>query len=474
MIDFSTAKILVIGDAMLDIYWQGPTQRISPEAPVPVVNIQEKTVKPGGAANVATNLASLGVDVTLFGILGQDSQGQILQTYLKGLNVKTQFDIQNQAKTITKTRILSRDQQLLRLDEEEILNFDPFYWDPIYAAILKHVDLIILSDYNKGMLSDPQFWIQSAKKAGKMVLVDPKKNDWSVYRGADAVTPNLGELSMVLKPEEDPKILLKRYELKKLVITKSEAGISLIDQKNTYDFPAQVHQVSDVTGAGDTVVATLAACLGIGLPWPQAVEYANLAGGIAVGKLGAVNIHPHELIQAIQKTKHLFIKNSPIFSEIVSEAELKVLIQTAKDQGETIVFTNGCFDILHAGHVLYLNQAKALGQRLIVAVNTDASIKSLKGDTRPINRLNERMQVLAGLKAVDWVIAFDEETPENLIRSLNPDILVKGGDYSDLQALPGAQYLLKQNKVVKILGLQPGCSTSLIINKVLNTRAETF
>lgn len=472
--DFASLKVLVIGDVMLDLYWEGLTERISPEAPVPVVHVKNKTHQPGGAANVACNLSRLGVQVTLLGAIGDDSTGALLQNYLNQASTTAHLKIQMGEKTITKTRILSKFQQLLRLDEEDLLPFEPDYWQPIYQRLLPEMDVIILSDYAKGMLMDPQFWIQPAKAAEKIIFVDPKQADWSVYKGATAITPNLKELKLAqafLAPEVPPEAsletLLTHCEIEKLILTKSEEGIALIEKNASHHFKSQVKQVFDVTGAGDTVLATLAAFVGLGFSWIQATEYANCAAGIVVGKLGTAAVTPAELESAIRLSKTTGAQTLPQGVVAQSEAELLEWVHLARRNGEKIIFTNGCFDILHAGHVLYLNQARALGDRLIVAVNADSTVSRLKGQKRPINQLDDRLQVLAGLRAVDWIIAFEEPTPERLIELVQPDVLVKGGDYSDLNALPGAEFMLSQGKEVKILDLKPGCSTSKIIDKLL-------
>ncbi len=471
--ELGAARVLVVGDVMLDRYFQGDSQRISPEAPVPVVKISKIEDKAGGAANVARNIAHLDAKVGLLGLIGDDAEGDSLTSILGQDGIFSALLKQAELPTIAKMRVISRHQQVVRLDVEQ--NFSLAHSEALadkVEALLPDYDFVVVSDYNKGSLAAVGRIIQSAKAAGKYVLVDPKQSDLSVYRGADILTPNLSEFRLAggdTSSEEtmfsSARAMLARCGIAAMLLTRSEHGMTLITQTEQHHFPAQVLEVSDVTGAGDTVIATLAVMLGAGMALPQAVEMANLAAGIVVGKLGAATVSPAEL--AAKLNKHLFSQG-----DVYQTPFDKVLqhIEFAKQNGERIVFTNGCFDILHAGHVRYLAQAKALGDRLVVGLNSDASIQRLKGETRPVNPLNERAIVLASLASVDWVLPFgdsdaEQDTPLQLIMQVKPDVLVKGGDYS-IDTIVGAKEVLASGGDVKVLQFVDGCSTSAIIKKI--------
>jgi D-beta-D-heptose 7-phosphate kinase/D-beta-D-heptose 1-phosphate adenosyltransferase len=467
------ARVLVVGDVMLDRYFQGDSQRISPEAPVPVVKISKIEDKAGGAANVARNIAHLDAKVGLLGLIGDDAEGDSLCTILQQDGIYSALLKQQQLPTIAKMRVISRHQQVVRLDVEQ--HFSQAHSEALadqVEALLPDYDFVLVSDYNKGSLAAVGRIIQSAKAAGKYVLVDPKQADLSVYRGADILTPNLSEFRLAggdASSDEamlcSARAMLQRCGIAAMLLTRSEQGMTLITATEHHHFPAQVLEVSDVTGAGDTVIATLAVMLGAGMVLPQAVEMANLAAGIVVGKLGAATVSPAEL--AAKLNKHLFSQG-----DVYQTPFDKVLqhIQFARQNGERIVFTNGCFDILHAGHVRYLAQAKALGDRLVVGLNSDASISRLKGPSRPVNPLSERATVLASLASVDWVLPFgddlsEQDTPLALILQVKPDVLVKGGDYS-IDTIVGASEVLAAGGDVKVLQFVDGCSTSAIIKKI--------
>lgn len=467
------ARVLVVGDVMLDRYFQGDSQRISPEAPVPVVKISKIEDKAGGAANVARNIAHLDAKVGLLGLIGDDAEGDSLCTILQQDGIYSALLKQQQLPTIAKMRVISRHQQVVRLDVEQ--SFSQAHSEALadqVEALLPDYDFVLVSDYNKGSLAAVGRIIQSAKAAGKYVLVDPKQADLSVYRGADILTPNLsefrlagGDASSDAAMLSSARAMLNRCGIAAMLLTRSEQGMTLITATEHHHFPAQVLEVSDVTGAGDTVIATLAVMLGAGMALPQAVEMANLAAGIVVGKLGAATVSPAEL--AAKLNKHLFSQG-----DVYQTPFDKVLqhIQFARQNGERIVFTNGCFDILHAGHVRYLAQAKALGDRLVVGLNSDASIARLKGASRPVNPLSERATVLASLASVDWVLPFgddlsEQDTPLALILQVKPDVLVKGGDYS-IDTIVGASEVLAAGGDVKVLQFVDGCSTSAIIKKI--------
>jgi D-beta-D-heptose 7-phosphate kinase/D-beta-D-heptose 1-phosphate adenosyltransferase len=472
-LNFNNARILVIGDVMLDQYWHGGTSRISPEAPVPIVHVNRWDERPGGAANVALGIAALGAKPHLLGIIGEDEAGVILEKLLSQYAVKHQLSKISNGSTITKLRIISRNQQMIRLDKEKVFPHEfNISLSEHYQTALKNIDLVILSDYGKGTLFNASDWIRKAREKNVPVIVDPKSQDFSIYTGASIITPNLKEFEAVVGPcatidilVEKAHQLLKQHQIGALVVTRSEQGISVITENGqAIHIPAVARAVHDVTGAGDTVVAVLAVALASGIDLVKAATLGNLAAGIVVGKLGAETVSVAELESTLEKAETLPMG-------VMDEETLLAAIRISKLRGERIVFTNGCFDILHAGHVMYLEQAKQLGDRVIVAVNSDASVSRLKGPERPINSTEDRMAVLAGLKSVDWVIPFTEDTPERVIRRISPHVLVKGGDYKDVQAIPGAQYVLSQGGEVQLLGLKEGVSTTRVIN-IINQKSE--
>lgn len=468
--DFSKAKILIVGDLMLDRYWTGGTGRISPEAPVPVVNISATEDRPGGAANVAINAASLGAQVNLIGLCGKDDNAQILRQKLESFDINCRFFPVEGMDTITKLRVMSRNQQLLRMDfEQSFAEVSKTELESAFEQAVESADMVILSDYNKGCLSAPQALIEKAKKAGKPVIVDPKGSDFGKYKGATLITPNMSELTAITGEAKDEAELVKHaHELREslnlnaLLLTRSEAGMTLFEKgQDEFHLPAKAKEVYDVTGAGDTVVSTLAVAMACGLPTQAACVLANLAASVVVGKLGTSTVTNTELAMALgEQSVHLD-------GGVMTEDQLVMALQSARERGEKIVMTNGCFDILHAGHVSYLEEAAALGDRLIVAVNTDASVTKLKGPGRPVNNVSRRMAVLAGLSSVDWVVPFSEDTPRRLISQLLPDVLVKGGDYK-LEAIAGAKEVMDNGGEVKVLSFEDGVSTTGIIDKIVN------
>ncbi len=467
--EFSAARIIVLGDIMLDRYWSGLAARISPEAPVPVVKVKNSEERIGGAGNVALNIAKLGGKVTLLAVVGDDAEGVALRQLLEAEGVVCDFVVTKSARSICKLRIMAQHQQLIRLDFEDApLDFDR---DELVRRLQAHLpknDVIVFSDYDKGTLAEVANCIVLAKQAGLKVLVDPKGSDYQRYAGADIITPNLSEFSAVVggacASEQEllqkGRELLRQCRVETLLLTRGEAGMTLIGQAQEHSMPAHAKDVFDVTGAGDTVIAVMALGVAIGLPLGEAMYLSVLASGIVVGKLGTSTVSLQELTRAMHGDRESQYG-------IVSEEELVKLIASAKAHNERIVMTNGCFDLLHAGHVTYLEQAKALGDRLIIAVNSDASVKKLKGEFRPINGLQQRMIVLAALACVDWVVPFEEETPERLYCKVLPDVLVKGGDYSPEQ-VAGGDCVIKAGGEVKILQFVDGQSTTAMINKARN------
>jgi D-beta-D-heptose 7-phosphate kinase/D-beta-D-heptose 1-phosphate adenosyltransferase len=465
--DFSCARVLVVGDVMLDRYWHGDTGRISPEAPVPVVRVQQEEQRPGGAGNVASNIAALGGRPVLLGLVGEDEAARSLAQGLGDAGVDCRLLAAPGWPTITKLRVISRHQQLIRLDFEEVpeaLDAAPLVQG--VETLLGETDLVVLSDYGKGTLSRVEAIIERARMAGKPVLVDPKNQDFSRYRGASLLTPNLAEFETVVgRCRDDAQLAEKGFALVRegrlgaLLVTRGEQGMTLlVPGQPPCHMPTHAREVYDVTGAGDTVIAVLAAGLGAGLPMESATRLANLAAGVVVGKLGAASVSRAELEHAVRES--LVTQRG-----VVDEGELVDTLTVARARGERVVFTNGCFDILHAGHVRYLEQASRLGDHLVVAVNSDASVRKLKGADRPVNRLEGRMAVLAALSCVDWVVAFEEDTPERLICRLRPDFLVKGGD-NDPDRIPGAECVREAGGQVLVMDFVDGYSTSAVIRVI--------
>ncbi|NIB14172.1 bifunctional D-glycero-beta-D-manno-heptose-7-phosphate kinase/D-glycero-beta-D-manno-heptose 1-phosphate adenylyltransferase HldE [Providencia rettgeri] len=468
--DYKQAGVLVVGDVMLDRYWHGPANRISPEAPVPVVKVTMVEERPGGAANVAMNIASLGANSRLVGLTGIDDAAKALTENLNAVQVRCDFVAIPTHPTITKLRVLSRNQQLIRLDFEE--GFDNVDAQSMLERIeqaLPHIGALVLSDYAKGALTHVEKMIALANKAGVPVLIDPKGNNFERYRGATLLTPNMSEFEAIVGPcknnqdvEEKGMKLLQSLDLTALLITRSEQGMSLIRRDEApLHLPTQAQEVFDVTGAGDTVIGVLAASIASGRPLHEACALANAAAGVVVGKLGTSTVSPIELENAIRG-------RADTGFGVMTESELKQAVANAMQRGERVVMTNGCFDILHAGHVSYLANARKLGDRLIVAVNSDASTRRLKGETRPVNPLEQRMAVLGALGAVDWVVPFEEDTPQRLIAEVLPDILVKGGDYQP-EDIAGSAEVWAAGGEVKVLNFEDGISTTNIIKNIMKT-----
>lgn len=465
--NFDRARVLVVGDLMLDRYWYGDTSRISPEAPVPVVHVGESEERPGGAGNVALNIAGLGGHAQLLGLTGEDEAAQALRQRLDGIGVACHFQIAPGQPTVTKLRVISRHQQLIRLDFEDGFHaVDSRVLQSPYEGLLDQADVVVLSDYGKGTLTAVPALIEAARRAGKPVLIDPKGRDYSIYKGATLITPNMSEFEAVVghcsndeEVETRGEALRQALELEALLVTRSEKGMTLIRQgQPVLHLPTRAREVFDVTGAGDTVISALATSLAAGLDLAEATALANLAAGVVVGKLGTASVTVPELRRAIRE-------HDEIEGGEVDEDQLVALVQDAQAHGERVVMTNGCFDILHAGHVAYLEQARRLGDRLVVAVNDDASVKRLKGPERPVNALAQRMAVLAALANVDWVVPFSEDTPERLICKVKPDVLVKGGDYRAEQIAGGACVTAAGGEVI-VLDYVEGCSTTNIIDVI--------
>jgi len=465
--DFKTGRVLVTGDLMLDRYWYGGTSRISPEAPVPIVKVGEIEQRAGGAGNVALNIAALHGTVDLLALVGSDEPASALKTLLTDLNVDCHFVTPEGCSTITKLRVMSRNQQLIRLDFEDTFsaaNSEQLFKQ--YQKSLAACNVVVLSDYGKGTLHNIPALISAARKSAKAILVDPKGSDFSIYQNATLITPNQAEFEAVVGEctsesefMEKGSQLRSDINLEALLVTRSEKGMVLF-QRDAEPFVQATHarEVYDVTGAGDTVIATLATALAAGSDLVEATQIANLAAGIVVRKLGTATT-------SVREIQSEMLKHAPLKRGVTDETSLLDLIQEAKAADERIVMTNGCFDILHAGHVAYLSKAAELGDRLIVAVNSDESVKQLKGPDRPINNLMQRMAVLSGLESVDWVVPFSEETPARLIGQCLPDILVKGGDYK-VEEIAGGDKVIENGGEVCVLEFVDGHSTSALIEAI--------
>lgn len=465
--DFSGKRVLVYGDVMLDRYWHGDATRISPEAPVPVVNVTEIETRPGGAANVAQNIATLGAQVTLYGLVGEDSAALELQDCLSQHNIDCRFLSLPHFPTITKLRVLGQHQQLIRMDfektREEEINDEALFDD--FCAQLKNADMVVLSDYSKGALCHVEKLIQAANDHHVPVLIDPKHKNYARYAGATLLTPNLKEFESIVghcrdlaEIVEKAQELLQREKIHNLLVTLGKDGMVLISpEKEALHFHSKARDVFDVTGAGDTVIGVLAASLAAGMSIQSAVELSNVAAGVVVGRLGAQAVTVRDLQRAL-------LQAGDLSAGILNESSLLLMVQAARARGEKIVMTNGCFDILHVGHVDYLAKAKALGDRLIVAVNDDNSVRRLKGDDRPLNSIDARMTVLAALGAVDWVVSFSEDTPARLVSAVAPDVLVKGGDYR-IDQIAGSDFVLQNGGEVLTIPLVEGYSTTNLLKR---------
>lgn len=471
----SGKKALVIGDLMLDRYIMGDVQRISPEAPVPVVLQRRYQENAGGAANVASNLVQLGIHCDICGCIGVDNEGDSLLTILQGLGIHTEYVYRSADRpTISKTRIMSGNQQIVRVDLEDSQAFNTDEQSELQGLLMQalgqHPDIVILSDYAKGLLSPElcQYVIQHCRQHKIPILVDPKGKDYQKYQGATALTPNKKEAAEACAVSiNDNQILMQTaanlrqsLQLDFLAVTRGEEGISLLSQDQIHHISATAKQVFDVSGAGDTVIATLAAGLLHQLKPLQALQLANVAAGVVVGKVGTVPIKREELILTLANKE-----SNQQTDKICTLAQLKEKVATWRQQKLKIVFTNGCFDLLHAGHVTYLEAARKTGDKLILGLNTDQSVQALKGPTRPVINEHDRARVLAALESVDAVVLFDEDTPLNLVNTLRPDVIVKGDDYREDQVVGGEQ-VKSWGGEVKLIPLVQGRSTSNILEKI--------
>lgn len=472
-------RIAVIGDVMLDRYAYGEVRRISPEAPVPVTRVKRLTSVLGGAGNVAANLAGLGVQVYVAGMTGEDDHRRVLEKKLRELGVDYSGLIASPKRsTITKMRIIGARQQMLRLDFEEPGDLLPDEEQALLQWLRKHLDEgldgIVLSDYAKGTCSDRfcQMVITQARAAHVPVLVDPKGSDWAKYRGCDLITPNVKEMCEAagkVVPNVTPALVelaqqaRETFDIRYVVVTRSEKGVTLVGKDDVITKAATAQEVFDVSGAGDTVASVLLAAISGKLSLADALELSNKAAGIVVSKVGTYPVHKEELLREILADS----QPESFDYRPMTWDEMARLTRTWQQAGETVVFTNGCFDILHAGHVQYLQQAAQLGNHLIIGVNTDDSVRRLKGQTRPFNHETDRARLLASLRDVDAVALFGEDTPTELIKKIRPDILVKGGDYKK-EEVAGREYA----QTVEILPFKEGYSTTGLVEKIVTLVKE--
>ena len=468
--EWSNFRVLVVGDVMLDRYIWGDVHRISPEAPVPIVRAVHRTEQPGGAANVAMNIVGLGAKASLFGFCGQDADGISLQQCLCRAGVDSHLTSVGSHPTTNKLRIFGGRQQMLRLDTELTDDYPSDAYDELIdkvGAALPSAMALVLSDYAKGVLSEHACGrlIQKAREQGIPVLVDPKQRTFERYRHATTICPNLRELSDAVDSTSQDmgaifragQAMTSKLDLEYLTVTLSEKGIAVLTSDERTVFPAVARQVFDVSGAGDTVIATLALSLASGLDIHTAVPLANIAAGIAVSKVGTVPVMRDELLTGLMPEIELHAQE-----KFLSLDRLRTRVSAWRSSGESIVFTNGCFDLLHIGHITLLEKARAQGDRLIVAINSDTSVKGLKGPNRPIVGERERAYVLGALASVDAVVVFDDPTPLRLIEALRPDVIVKGGDYNE-EAVVGAKEVRSWGGRVQIVPTVEGFSTTRLI-----------
>ncbi len=469
---FLKKQLLVVGDLILDSYLWGEVNRVSPEAPVPIVRFVRQNENVGGAANVALNLVSLGFVVHIAGFLGTDNEGVRLLTLLNqaGINTEAVVSLADRP-TITKTRIFGGHQQMLRLDKEEVEIVSTQATIALRKNILEKLsnglDAVILSDYAKGVLGDEicNTVIEVCRRRNIPVFIDPKGQDYTKYASATLISPNRQELAAVTRqPINNLDILLIAGEqlraslnIKFLVTTLSEKGIVLLGENIHLRIPAMAQEVFDVSGAGDTVIATLAAGQTVGLTWNDTLHLANLAAGIVVGHIGTAPITKTELLNTL--TTEEAIRQS---AKVCSLDTLLKRVAVWRSKKERIVFTNGCFDLLHVGHVAYMEQARRQGHRLIIGLNTDRSVRTLKGPSRPVIHEEDRARVLAALTSVDAIVLFDEETPLQLVRAIKPDVLAKGADYTEDEVVGGNDVKSWGGEVVLIPLIEGHSSTNIM------------
>jgi len=471
----ASVRALVIGDLMLDEYLWGRAERISPEAPVQVVEVTREDLRLGGAGNVVNNLAALGCSVSVCSVIGADENGGLLRRAFeaKGVDLEGLFD-DPERRTSKKTRVIAANQQIVRIDRETRAPIGAGCEQGMLgylAARCRDFDVIIVSDYLKGVLTPEVLSAicQTGRTLGIPVVVDPKGNDYAKYRGATLLTPNRKEAEIasgiaitdVDSLELAADTLLTKLNLDALLITRSEAGMSLFPaQGAAVHIPTVAREVFDVTGAGDTVISVLSLGLACGLDLSDAAWVANVAAGIAVGKLGTSTVSPQEIVAEVGhglKDSDSKIKNLDVLAHLIAQE---------RSRGKQVVFTNGCFDLLHVGHVKYLQKARGLGDLLVVGLNSDASVRRLKGEHRPLIEESERAHILAALDCIDYVVLFDEDTPLTVIEALVPAVLAKGADYK-IEEVVGREVVEAGGGRVELVQFVDGRSTSRIIDKIL-------
>jgi D-beta-D-heptose 7-phosphate kinase / D-beta-D-heptose 1-phosphate adenosyltransferase len=475
---FHGLRAVVVGDLVLDRYLWGRVERISPEAPVPVVRLEHKTHAAGGAANVAANLSALGTRVAVAGVLGADEDGRHLRELLRASGIDTQAILQAADRpTVCKTRVLGGQQQMLRFDVEKVAELDPDLKSRLLCEIEQRAadsSLMILSDYGKGLLDvlTCRSIVERARALSIPVFVDPKGLNYEKYRGCSLISPNRMELAAAASVDTENLELLFRagqrlrsdLEIRYLVVTLGELGMALLDESGIHRFPAVAREVFDVSGAGDTAIATIAAAVAAGLHLHDAIRLANLAAGIVIRKVGTVPVSREELLASLASDEEATEK-------LCTSDALLQRVARWRAAGRRIVFTNGCFDLFHAGHLALLEQAKRLGDCLVVALNTDRSVRTIKGAGRPILSEDSRAKLVVALPCVDAVILFDEETPLNLIGAVRPDVLVKGGDYAEDEVV-GASEMKNWGGKVALIPLVEGFSTLAILKRMVSSPRE--
>lgn len=479
---FQRQTVLVVGDLMLDQYVWGKVERISPEAPVPVIKLENETLAAGGAANVARNLASLGASSIVIGMIGNDDDGSKLVAQLESSLIHSQYAVRTLRRTTVKTRIVGGHQHIARIDSEDNSAISELEEEALIASIRQAMEehpcgAVVISDYGKGVVSErvSQHVIAEARRRNIPVLVDPKGWDYKKYRNATTLCPNRSEMLQATGGNardleellDKGTHLIGQLHLKFLMVTLSELGIALIDEKLEV-FPAQAREVFDVSGAGDTVIATLAVAVASGLNTRDAVILANVAAGIVVGKIGTVPIAASDLAREIEWIESRHTSGNRVYSR----SDLVDVVLQWKKRGERIVFTNGCFDLLHVGHIRLLQEAKALGTKLVVAINSDVSVQRLKGPERPIVKERDRAEILSHVSSVDAVVVFDEDTPLEVIQSIRPQILVKGSDYSE-STVVGAEEVKSWGGRVQLIPLVDGFSTTRTVQKISHASADS-
>ena len=474
-------RILVVGDLILDRYVWGSVERISPEAPIPVLKVAADDPRPGGAGSVAVNLAELGARVSVAGTLGRDDDAQSVRRLLRahGVDVQAVLALPDRPTTV-KTRYLARVQQVLRVDLEDVSPLPAAVTDKLLARLepkVRKADVVLVSDYDKGLLTPSLLsgLMALCRKARTRVVVDPARGVAALrYRGATAICPNRTEAAEAAGLPDDPasldkigRRLLRRLDLEASIITRDRDGISLYRKgERPLHIPANAREVFDVTGAGDMVLSVLGFVLAGGGTMAEAVRAANVAGGLEIGHLGVVPLSREEIVAGLEAAEH-----APR-SKLRSRDELAAIVRQLQGKGRTVVFTNGCFDLLNANHIGLVRHCKSLGDAVIVATNSDASIRRLKGPARPILTEAERVELLSALHYVDYVVVFGEDTPRPLLRLLRPDVLVKGGDYKDKTEVVGWEIVEEYGGRIEQAPKTDFHSTSGIVEKVVRSHRK--